>query len=92
MEDISLRFHYENLFRAVEQQAKFWELYCKSRNNLAGIGNFPRELPFKVVLWGSGNLGRELAKSSSSVRDNRDLTYLVNEATSQAKGDKKHIS
>ena len=92
MENVSLRYHYGNFIRAIEQQAKFWEPHWITGNDPAGIRNFPRELLAEATIW-RPNIPREkLPSPTSSVGDNENRAYLANKATSQAENDEMSVS
>ena len=54
-----------------------------------GIGAFPTALLSKARVWGPVHSEEQSARSRSSMGDNDDLSYLVDEATSWVVGDEE---
>lgn len=77
MEDMTLRFHYEQFACAVEQQAECWDLNDSGRQQESLAGH-----PIDVVVQGLTCLRDESAGPSSSVGSSECLADPMDEVTS----------
>ena len=90
MQDMYLRFHYDDFAGAVRQQAELWEPYQTLPYDSAEDKIIYGEIPSEAMEWGPTYQRKETTRLESSIGSNRYLDCWADEATSHAWGPREH--